>query len=170
MSAQIDLVPMGTAIYSPCRRYRYELTRRWGSGGPCVFLMLNPSTATEFENDPTVRRAIGFAQAWGFGALTVLNLFALRSTDPAALRKVEDPVGPDNDETIRRVAAGAGALICAWGVHGRLFGRDRAVGELLADVERRPPLECLGSTLGGEPKHPLYLRNDARRVLYMGWR
>lgn len=163
---QPSLIHRGEAEFSPCRRYRYTLTRWWGSSAPCVFLMLNPSTATEVVNDPTITRCMGFAKRWGFGALVILNLFAWRSTDPRQLYRVEDPIGPENDLHIARVAREAGAIVCAWGTHGRLLDRDRRVAELLASIENKPAIECLGLTKGGDPKHPLYLLNDTARRLF----
>ncbi len=114
--------------------------------------MLNPSTADAERDDPTIRRCAGFARSWGFGGMTVVNLFALRATDPARLRRARDPVGRDNDRHIA-AAASAGLVVVAWGVHGRLGERDRAVLALLSGC--RPG--CLGTTRGGHPRHPLYL-------------
>ena len=125
-----------------------------------AFVMLNPSTADERRDDPTIRRCVGFARRWGFGGVEIVNLFALRASDPRALRRASDPVGPDNDRHIARVAARATLLVVAWGVWGRLRGRSAA---LRARLSRRAP-RCLGLTRSGEPRHPLYLRADARLV------
>jgi hypothetical protein len=122
--------------------------------------MLNPSTADAERDDPTIRRCGGFARAWGFGAMTVVNLFALRATDPARLRRARDPIGRDNDRHIAEAAAGADALVLAWGIHGALRDRDRAVLALLSEL--RP--SCLGLTRGGHPRHPLYLPRAAAPV------
>lgn len=150
------------AIFSPCRTWRYVLVRRWGAGQVCNFLCLNPSTADEANDDPTVRRCIGFARKWGFGGLVVTNIFALRSTDPQALLEVEDPVGPDNDEAIQKIATLAELVVCAWGVHGDLLERHRRVIEMLTASE--VSLYCLGVTKDGFPRHPLYIRGDTRPV------
>ena len=100
-----------SAAFSPCRRYRYCLSRVWNPKLPSVmFVGLNPSTADEQEDDPTVRRCIGFARNWNFGGLILVNLFAYRSTDPADLLRVDDPVGPGNDKHILASAAGQGGL------------------------------------------------------------
>jgi len=122
--------------------------------------MLNPSTADERRDDPTIRRCIGFARRWGFGGVEIVNLFALRASDPRALRRASDPVGPDNDRHIARVAARATLVVVAWGVWGGLRGRSAA---LRARLSRRAP-RCLGLTRSGEPRHLLYLRADARLV------
>ncbi|MFG0284197.1 MAG: DUF1643 domain-containing protein [Phycisphaerales bacterium JB039] len=151
-----------TATLSPCRRWRYALGRRWGEGPPVVFIGLNPSTADETVDDPTCRRAMGFARAWGFGACAMVNLFALRTTDPRVLRRAADPVGPEADGWILRAVDGAPLVIAAWGAHGALRGRAGQVLDLLGD--RR--LHCLGRTKSGQPRHILYLRADARRRVF----
>lgn len=147
-------------MFSPCRRYRYELWRRWEDGPYCMFIGLNPSTADETIDDPTVRRCIAYAKRWGYSALCMTNIFAWRDTDPKAMKLAEEPVGPQNDETLLRIYAGAGIVIAAWGAHGRHLGRDKAV------VEMFPSLHCLSQTLSGAPGHPLYLRSDLVPVRY----
>lgn len=144
------------ATFSPCRRYRYALWRRWADGPPCCFVMLNPSTADEVQLDPTIRRCLDFSKSWGFAGLSVGNIFAFRSTDPQLMRSQTDPVGPDNDWYLRDMAQHAGKIICAWGNHGDLLNRSAAVRELLKDCE----LWCLGRNKNGEPKHPLYVKAD----------
>lgn len=152
--------PGAGALFDRSGRYRYRLWRRWAAGGAAVaFVMLNPSTADAAHDDPTIRRCGGFARAWGFAAMVVVNLFALRATDPARLRRARDPVGRDNDHHIAAAAAGCDHLVLAWGAHGALGGRDRAVLALLAG--RRP--SCLGLTRAGQPRHPLYLPGATRR-------
>lgn len=91
----MSLFEQSGAAFSPCRRYRYRLWRTWGDAAPAVFVMLNPSTADEIENDPTVERCERRARAMGFGGLRVANIFSLRSTDPTALYTSDDPVGPE---------------------------------------------------------------------------
>ncbi|HEU5061422.1 MAG TPA: DUF1643 domain-containing protein [Kofleriaceae bacterium] len=151
------------AVFDPSGRYRYRLTRRWaGRGAVVAFVMLNPSTADGERDDPTIRRCAGFARRWGFAAMTVVNVFALRATDPARLRRARDPVGPGNDGHIAGAAADADLVVLAWGNHGALRGRDREVVALLAGA--RPV--CLGVTRGGQPRHPLYLPRSARRRPY----
>jgi hypothetical protein len=118
---------------------------------------LNPSTADEVHDDPTIRRCVGYARGWGFGGLVVTNLFAWRSTDPAALREVEDPVGPGNDAVLIDEAASACIVLVGWGALGGLGSRGSAVRRLLGDRG----VFCLGITKGGEPRHPLYLRRAA---------
>lgn len=156
---QATLWATSDAVFSPCRTWRYTLTRTWDAALPvCNFLMLNPSTADETASDPTVTRCLGFARRWGYGTLIVTNIFAYRSTDPRGLLTTPDPVGPDNDAAIVDVAGRADRVIAAWGVHGALANRERAVLRLLKPV--RWPL-CLGRTKGGHPRHPLYVRADA---------
>lgn len=144
------------ATYSPCLRYRYALTRVWEAAGTRVaFVMLNPSTATEAQNDPTVERCERRARALGHGAFRVCNIFAWRDTDPKAMRAADEPVGPENDAAILAAAAWAGRVVCAWGSHGAHLGRGPAVAALLARAE--VPLFHLGLTRDGHPRHPLYV-------------
>jgi hypothetical protein len=153
------------AIFSPCRQYRYSLFRRWSDPGvPAVFIMLNPSTADEVNNDPTVERCERRAKAMGFGALRVCNLFALRSTDPQALYTHADPIGPRNDEVILELVEGAGIVICAWGKHGNLAGRGRAVHAMLLEHGVQP--HYLKLNQDGSPAHPLYIGYDVHPKLW----
>lgn len=157
-----DLGTNGYAVFSKCRRYRYELGRLTGGdmkAGACLFVMLNPSTADAFQLDPTVRRCLGYATRWGYGSLLVANLFAWRSTDPRALELADDPIGPENDEAIVRLARSAARVVCAWGTWGEFEDRGDYV---LARLRREGvALHALGFTKDGHPKHPLYLRRDA---------
>jgi len=110
-----------------------------------------PLTDAE-KPDPTITRCLGFARLWGYGSLVVCNLYALRSTDPKQLRRVADPIGPENDGTILRWALLAPLRVAAWGAHGR---RGAHVRRILAEI--RLPLHHLGLTKDGHPRHPLYL-------------
>lgn len=150
-----------SAVISGDGRYRYELRRVWNSDRPTVgWIMLNPSTADADHDDPTIRRCVSFARAWGYGGIVVRNLFAYRATDPRALRFQTDPVGPANDEHLMGGAHGGdGITICAWGAHGTYRNRDLAVVALLC---RDPDVRVhhLGLTKDGAPRHPLYVRGD----------
>ncbi len=143
------------AVFSTCRRYRYRLWRAWSEAPPAVFVMLNPSTADEIDNDPTVERCERRARALGFGGLRVANIFALRSTDPAALYDHDDPVGPENDAAIVESVVGAGLVVCAWGGHGNLHQRGEKVLHLLRSTGVTP--HYLRLNKDGTPKHPLYV-------------
>ncbi len=145
-----------TALYSDCERYRYQLTRIWQpAGGKVLFVMLNPSTATEAQNDPTVERCERRARALGFGAFRVTNIFAWRNTDPRKMRAATDPVGPENDSTISESCAWADRVICAWGTHGEHLQRGLEVEALMRTTGMT--LFHLGLTKAGHPKHPLYI-------------
>ncbi|NMC06088.1 MAG: DUF1643 domain-containing protein [Candidatus Lokiarchaeota archaeon] len=151
-----------SATFSDDMQYRYTLERILKQcGGRCVFIGLNPSTADELKNDPTVARCINYARAWGYGEFVMLNAFALRSTDPAALRSCDDPVGAENDAYIKAEVGKASIVVAAWGTHARLLGRHEALLAML------PALHCLGTTKEGYPKHPLYLRKDLAPVAYI---
>lgn len=150
------------ATFDRSRRYRYRLWRRWSEAPLAGFVMLNPSTADERTNDPTIRRCIGFAQAWGCGGLEVVNLFALRTPSPTILLDSRAPIGPANDRYILDAARSCERLVLAWGVHGAAGGRDQEVLALLNHRE----LHCLKITRGGHPGHPLYLPGSARPVRF----
>ena len=144
------------AIYSDCERYRYQLTRVWKDTAPkALFIMLNPSTATEVQNDPTVERCERRARALGFGAFRVTNIFAWRDTDPSLMRKAVEPVGPANDAAILDGCAWADQIICAWGTHGEHLGRGAQVEAMLRNAQH--DLFHLGLSKAGHPKHPLYI-------------
>ena len=139
------------ASFSPCRRYRYDLLRAWGPEPFAMFIGLNPSTADEVNNDPTVRRCIRYARDWGYGGLIMTNIFAFRATDPKVMKACPEPVGPGNDAALIRRAGQAGIVVAAWGTHGAHLERGAVVRNLLAD------LHCLRLTKDGHPSHPLYL-------------
>lgn len=142
--------------YSGCDRYRYGLSRVWDAARPSLlFIMLNPSTADEFRNDPTVARCEIRARRMGFGAMMVANLFAFRATRPADLKRAQHPVGDLNDAVLRHWADRADTTIAAWGVHGTLLDRARQVSVGLPAATRH-----LGLTKAGHPRHPLYVALD----------
>jgi len=142
------------ASFSPDRKYRFALWRFWDERPKIMFICLNPSTADEAKNDPTVTRCITFAHQWGYGGVYVCNIFGLRSTNPKELYSEYDPVGRGNDLVMRVVRQKVIKCVAAWGNHGVL--KDRWVRV----VEKLAPLWCFGLTKIGQPKHPLYLRSD----------
>jgi hypothetical protein len=138
--------------------YRYSLWRQVGdSRSRVLFIMLNPSTADEAKDDPTIRRCAAFARGWGYGRLEVCNLFAYRATDPRKLRCIVDPVGPLNDAMIARAAKRADTVVVAWGVEGARARRADIVMRMLYSSI----VCCLGTTRDGFPRHPLYVRGDS---------
>lgn len=146
------------AVLSDDREYRYRLTRTWDVSKPAIaFVMLNPSTADETSDDRTIRRCIGYATEWGYGTLLVGNLFALRATDPDALRAHPEPIGPLNDVHLHEICADAEQVVAAWGANGELLDRGR---EVAAELEF--DLYALDTTQAGHPKHPLYLPASAK--------
>jgi hypothetical protein len=148
-------------IFSQCRTYRYVLWREWDAinRAYALFVGLNPSTADEGQDDPTIRRCVGFAKRWGYGALCVTNLFAYRATYPEAMKAHKAPVGEENDKWLRAMAKNAAIVVAAWGVDGTHLYRDRAVIPLLGKE-----LTCLGLTKHGHPAHPLYLKNSLEPI------
>ncbi|MEO8241512.1 MAG: DUF1643 domain-containing protein [bacterium] len=152
------------AVYSPDSRYRYALTRVWAAGPRVLFVMLNPSTATEVQNDPTVERCERRARALGYGSFAVANIFAFRATDPRVMRAEPDPVGPENDRTILNLAGQADRIICAWGSHGSHLDRGQVMEKLLRATDRE--LFHLGLTQAGQPRHPLYISYSQQPALW----
>jgi len=147
------MVPIADAVCSPCRKWRYALFRRWDKRGPkAMFIGLNPSTATEIHDDPTVRRCALFAKRWGYGSLIMANIFAYRATYPNEMKAQEDPVGPMNDFYLTELSMTANIVVAAWGAHGSFRDRGIQVARLI------PRMKCLGMTKDGHPKHPLYLK------------
>lgn len=146
-------------MFSPCRTWRYVLTRRWGEGPALAVIGLNPSTADEQTDDPTIRRCVGLARRWSYGALVMLNLFAYRATDPADMQRAPNPIGPDNDRHIAEQTRAAGMVLAAWGVHGE-WGQRAVHVQVMLGATYGVPLHALGWTRAGHPRHPLYVRGD----------
>lgn len=161
------------ARFSPCGRYRYALdvalplSLEWQGGTQqrrwLGFVMLNPSTADEVKLDPTLRRCADFATRWGFQGMRIRNLFALRSTDPRELARVEDPEGPDNPAAIHELVErehNVGKIVVAWGAWGAERERIFSAGVVAMLRAHEVELFCLGRTADGSPRHPLYVRAD----------
>ncbi len=151
------------ARFSPCRRYRYELWRRWNDAPMCNFVMLNPSTADEEKNDRTVTRCIRFAQRWKYGGLYVTNVFAWRATDPAVLKTLDDPVGPGNDHAVRAAAEMSRFIVAAW---SDLATMDSHATKVLTMLSAIRDVHCLGRTKAGNPRHPLYIKADFKPLIF----
>lgn len=159
-------------IFSPCRTWRYTLERAWappegyrGAREVAAFIGLNPSTANEVKNDPTVTRCINYARRWGFHGMFMLNIFALRSTDPRALYRHPDPIGPETNHYLTEVVQRpeVSLVVAAWGNHGALLSRGWNVINLVRNSGVN--LYRLGElTKQGQPRHPLYLRRDLEPV------
>ncbi len=142
------------ALFSNDRKYRYVLTRQWDETLPVlVYVLLNPSTADETTNDPTISRCIDIARYNGFGGISVMNLFAYRATEPCDLKKGCDPVGPDNDRYLKEISDDQ-KIVVAWGNHGAFMDRSKEVLKVLEGKN----LWCVAKNASGEPKHPLYVK------------
>lgn len=149
------------ATFSPCQTFRYSLERVWNPDGKrCLFIGFNPSTADALEDDPTIRRCIGFARSWGYGAMAIVNLFAVRSKDPSVVRNSLDPVGPMNDAVIEVELRQAHRAVAAWGALANLYDERAEIIEWLAREAALPGrFVTIGPrTKSGHPRHPLYLR------------
>ena len=174
------------ACFSPCRTWRYTLWRRWSDKGSTerfdhdvlfdetqqmpeenlrrmvAFIGLNPSTADEHRNDPTITRCINFAKAWGYDGMAMLNLFAFRATDPRDMKKMATPVGPLNDAAIEYSLKTFGKVVACWGNHGKFKDRSDFIRRRASDH----CIEKFGLTKLGEPQHPLYLSADTKPTLW----
>lgn len=154
------------AIISEDGRYRYRLTRELGftGQGALCFVMLNPSTADETNDDPTIRRCLGFAKAMNCARLEVVNLFAFRATDPLILRQLgrNEAIGPENDQHILNAVSRSRLVLCAWGNHGLLYGRDKEVASLVGTVTK--PFALKINAKSGQPAHPLYLKGNLKPI------
>lgn len=160
-----------SALLSDDELYRFLLTREWEPGKrSLVSIGLNPSTADAKIDDPTIKKEVKFARAWGCGSLIKVNLFAWRSTDPSVLPGLSDPVGKDNDCYIleatrkRHAEAPLPMILCAWGNGGELHERGLKVTRMLSGMGRE--LLCLTKNKNGEPAHPLYQRDDSKPIPY----
>ena len=150
------------AVFDINGRYRYSLWRAWSAYHPRIaFILLNPSTADEQRNAPTIRRCMGFARAWNFGSVEVVNLFAYRARDCRELLKKDDPVGEENNYYLIQAVERCSTVVVGWGTRGTLLGRDGKVLSLLADTK---DVFCLGITKDGQPRHPLYVKGDTSLV------
>lgn len=140
-----------TAKLSECRKYRYALWRTWDDSKPFVmFVGLNPSTADENTNDPTLTRCINYAKSWGYGGVCMANLFAYRATEPSDMKTSNDPIGSENNKWLKKLAKEAALVVAAWGNDGSYLRRSKQVLEII------PNLSCLKLNKSGEPAHPLY--------------
>lgn len=158
--AQTDLFNLEkNAVFSECRIYRYALWRIWNVDLPKVmFIGLNPSTANEDTDDPTIRRVIRFAKDWGYGGVYMTNLFAIVSPYPEVLKTCEDPLG-DNNDWLTTISGMCKDIIFAWG-NFDVFGRDKEI------IAMFPEAFCLGKNKNGTPKHPLYIAANTIPQLY----
>jgi hypothetical protein len=153
------------AEFSDCRKYRYRLWRIWDKSLPIAFFIgLNPSTADENIDDPTIRREINFAKAWGYGGLEKANLFAFRATNPKNMIMANDPIGQNNDMVLSYLHSKSAITIAAWGNNGGFKNRDKKVIQMLTSIKE---INCLKITKSGYPSHPLYLKSDLRPMIYM---
>lgn len=151
------------AEFSRCRTYRYSLWRTFDLLSPrriVMFVGLNPSTADETIDDPTIRRCINFAKAWDCTGLVMMNAFAFRATDPKVMKSADDPIGPDNDKFLSLWSKSADLVIAAWGVNCSKERADSVCCLLDRDIH------CLGVTAKGFPRHPLYVRGDTKPELF----
>lgn len=146
---------------SSCGKYRYSLTRIWDiSKSQVLFIMLNPSTADDKQDDPTIRRCINFAKLWGYGGIYVCNLFAFRTTNPKELLKTDNPFGDKNIWHIRRLVDRVDKVICAWGNRSILKKILKGQNEINLIRFIGEKIYVIDLSKDGTPKHPLYLKSN----------
>lgn len=151
------------AIIDDSGEYRYMLTRQWGTGNNFInFILLNPSTADHLIDDPTVKSCISIAENNGFDGLYITNVFAFRATQPSDLKKASDPVGPENEEYLKKYNKRCNMTIVAWGNHGSFLGGS----ERVLDIFKGQPLYCLEKNKSGSPKHPLYVQRETKPIRF----
>lgn len=156
---------LATVAFDEHKRYRYGLSRIWDERGRrLLWVLLNPSIADACSDDPTVRRVLAFSRHWGYGAAEIVNLFALRATNPQTLLSVDDPIGTDNDSAIERAITASDRVVIAWGNLGSIGGTAEHVLSYLKSLST--VLLALGITEAGQPRHPLYVRSSVEPV---GW-
>ena len=154
------------ARISECGKYRYTLLRRWGNRPKGVtWVMLNPSTADDTEDDNTIRKCMEFTKRWGYDAMLVVNLFALRATDPRKLEGQKEPWGPENAGWVAQSCRQADMVVAGW---GSVKPKMRTAAEITIGLIREAGFyfKCLGANQDGSPKHPLYLKYDTRLMLW----
>lgn len=175
MSKQQQLFATGTpffrgAEFSPCRRYRYSLERRWGplvtNPRQIMFIGLNPSVADENQDDRTIKRLVGFSKSWGYDAFVICNVFAYVTPEPMEMLKQSDPIGPLNDDRICKNIDRSEAVVACWGNHCPL-DRQRTICELIESACYS--VYCFRTTKKNRPEHPLYLPKTLRPQLF-DWR
>ncbi len=164
-----DLFKKSGAIISECGLYRYRLWRIWDEDrAPLIWVMQNPSTADDVDDDPTIRKCMGFAERAGAGGIVVMNVFAYRATDERELLSVSDPIGPKNwDYLIGATSIRLGSrVVAAWG--NRFGPKRRSIFRTgychAAAACVQQGAYCLGTTKSGEPRHPLMLAYSTEMV------
>jgi hypothetical protein len=170
MQSLFDNLDGITAEFSPDEIYRYTLTRQWSDEKCVSWLLFNPSKATLTTDDPTIRKCIGFSRRWGFGRLVILNLYAVRSTDPRAVTRMGNgAIGPMNDFWILNSLKESGRLICAWGCAQHAPEIDSRIARIMESIrEKLPelPMWCLGYRKDGHPRHPLMVAYETKLVQF----
>lgn len=152
------------ASFSRDRKYRYALWRIWDDQLPMINIIgLNPSTADETVNDPTMRRCASFAKEWGYGGFYMTNLFGFRTPYPDQLLKAKDPIGPYNDKWIRKIYKKVDKVVLGWGAKGDVLSRDEVIFKIVKDKAY-----CIDITKHGFPKHPLYIKAGTKLKKYYG--
>ncbi len=152
------------ATFSHDHLYRYKLWRIRANAKKILgFIMLNPSTADEIDNDPTVARCLRRAYNLGYDGLIIGNMYAFRTTSPVELAEAGYPIGLENDRYLRGMAEICSTIVLGWGSHAKIM-REIEVVKLIRSIN--PNLCHLGLTKAGQPRHPLYIAYDVEPIKY----
>jgi len=155
------------AVNDSTGQFRYSLIRKWGKSQKLLFVLLNPSTATAEDDDPTIERCIDYAIKWGYSNLEVVNLFAYRLTDSNRLVDVEgDIIGSENDKYLKKALLRADTVVLAWGEKGKIQNRGKQVLRIITKMLNNKEVYCLRILKGGHPQHPLYVDSMAKPIVY----
>ena len=125
-----------------------------------LFIGLNPSTADEVNDDPTIRRCMRYSYDWGYGGYIMGNIFGYRSTDPRNLKIAKDPIGNKNNYWLKKMHKEASITIGAWGNHGEILNRGNEVAQMIDKIY------CLKITKLNHPSHPLYLPSKLKPKIF----
>ncbi len=164
------LIQQSEAHFSDCEKYRYWLRRDWDTSKPTIsFLMLNPSTANEIDNDPTIERCQRRAITMGYGSMIIVNLFPFRMTDSSLLNSVDNLLGDitEADDCILRAVQLSDMTVCGWGKHPLAATRGQSVATMLAQANLQHKIMCLQLNIDRSPQHPLYIAYAKQPVPFM---
>lgn len=152
------------AVLDHTRTYRFLLWRFWDERPRVLFNGLNPSTANELQDDPTVKRWCQFARDWGYGGFYATNLYPFITPNP------EELVAPRcfhkaNYPAIKMASDLSVLTVACWGDGIKKIDGGLKVADHVREEYLDAPM-CFNLTKSGNPRHPLYLPADAELIEY----
>jgi hypothetical protein len=153
------------AIFDAERKNRFRLRRIWNEHMPqLAWCLTNPSKASEQLDDPTLRKVQTYARLWGFGGVSVVNVFPWCATNPKELyqREETESLVVENLYMIQGEADECDQMICGWGRNGLIDSRSHRVRSWLQKYRRK--VFALRLLNDGEPEHPLYLPSRLKPI------